>query len=188
MKIQDKIIHLENKPNYPLKNKSEKDLRRKLHQTIEKITSDIEGNFQFNTAVSSLMELLNELNSYLNNTDDKDWNLNLLKEFSEDFVLMLSPIAPHISEELWKNFGKDDFIFKASWPKIDKDALKAEEITIAVQINGKLRTQITVDANLNEEEVKSYALEDDKVQKYISGKKIQKIIYVPKKIINIVVK
>ncbi|MBL5981029.1 leucine--tRNA ligase [Petrotoga sp. 8T1HF07.NaAc.6.1] len=188
MKIQDKINHLENKPNYLLKNKSEKDLRRKLHQTIEKITSDIEGNFQFNTAVSSLMELLNELTSYLNNTDEKDWNLNLLKEFSEDFVLMLSPIAPHISEELWKNLGKDDFIFKASWPKIDKDALKAEEITLAVQINGKLRAQITIDVNFNEDEVKSYALENDKVQKYISGKKIQKIIYVPRKIINIVVK
>lgn len=188
MKIQDKIIHLENNSNYLLKNKYEKDLRRKLHQTIEKITSDIEGNFQFNTAVSSLMELLNELNSYLNNTDEKDWNLNLLKEFSEDFVLMLSPIAPHISEELWKNFGKDGFIFKASWPKIDKNALKAEEITLAVQINGKLRAQITVDVNLKEEEVKSFVLEDDKVQKYIAGKKIEKIIYVPKKIINIVVK
>jgi len=188
MRIQDKITNLGNNLNYLLKNKKEKDLRRKLHQTIEKITNDIEGNFQFNTAVSSLMELLNELNSYLNDTDEKDWNLNLLKEFSEVFVLMLSPIAPHISEELWKNFGNDEFIFKASWPKIDKNALKTEEITLAIQINGKLRAQITADVNLSEEEVKNSALEDDKVQKYISGKKIEKIIYVPGKIINIVVK
>jgi leucyl-tRNA synthetase len=188
MRIIDKISSYELVNNYNLEEKQEKDLRRKLHQTIAKITNDIEGNFQFNTAVSSLMELLNDFSDYLNNMPETKWNKNLLREFSENFLLMLSPIAPHISEELWKILGKESLIVESDWPEIDKNALKAEEITLAVQVNGKLRSQITIDINMNKDEIEKIALSDEKIRKYTSGNKIVKVIYVPRKIINIVIK
>ncbi|RAO99747.1 leucine--tRNA ligase [Petrotoga sp. 9PW.55.5.1] len=188
MRIIDKISSYELVNDYNLEEKQEKDLRRKLHQTIAKITNDIEGNFQFNTAVSSLMELLNDFSDYLNNMPETKWNKNLLREFSENFLLMLSPIAPHISEELWKILGKESLIVESDWPEIDKNALKAEEITLAVQVNGKLRSQITIDINMNKDEIEKIALSDDKIRKYTSGNKIAKVIYVPRKIINIVIK
>jgi len=188
MRIIDKISSYELVNDYNLEEKQEKDLRRKLHQTIAKITNDIEGNFQFNTAVSSLMELLNDFSDYLNNMPETKWNKNLLREFSENFLLMLSPIAPHISEELWKILGKESLIVESNWPEIDKNALKTEEITLAVQVNGKLRSQITIDINMNKDEIEKIALSDDKIRKYTSGNKIVKVIYVPRKIINIVIK
>src|SRR5690606_6353298 len=154
MKIIDKIDNIQFHTKYHLKNQIEKDLRRKLHSTIEKITNDIEGNFQFNTAVSSLMELLNDFNNYLNEVNENDWNLDLLREIGDDFVLMLSPIAPHICEELWSMLGNENLIINAFWPEVDKEALKVEEVTIAVQINGKLRSQITINLNSSEDEIK----------------------------------
>ena len=186
--IKDKIRNIKLQPVDNLKTKSEKHLRRKLHQTIKKITNDIEGNFQFNTAVSSLMELLNDLNDYLNSVEEKNWNLYLLKEFSESFLLMLSPMAPHISEELWSLLGKEELITDAHWPEVDEKALEIEEMTIAIQINGKLRSQITVDLDLSEDQIKNKALNEEKVKKYLEGTEVKKIIYVPGKIINIVIK
>lgn len=188
MKIIDKIDNIQFHTKYHLKNQIEKDLRRKLHSTIEKITNDIEGNFQFNTAVSSLMELLNDFNNYLNEVNENDWNLDLLREIGDDFVLMLSPIAPHICEELWSMLGNENLIINAFWPEVDKEALKVEEVTIAVQINGKLRSQITINLNSSEDEIKKIVLEDEKIQKYLENKSITKIIYVPGKIVNILVK
>ena len=188
MKIIDKIDNIQFHTKYHLKNQIEKDLRRKLHSTIEKITNDIEGNFQFNTAVSSLMELLNDFNNYLNEVNENDWNLDLLREIGDDFVLMLSPIAPHICEELWSMLGNENLIINAFWPEVDKEALKVEEVTIAVQINGKLRSQITRNLNSSEDEIKKIVLEDEKIQKYLENKSITKIIYVPGKIVNILVK
>ena len=188
MKIIDKIDNIQFHTKYHLKNQIEKDLRRKLHSTIEKITNDIEGNFQFNTAVSSLMELLNDCSNYLNSVNENEWNSSLLKEFADDFVLMLSPIAPHICEELWSMLGNENLIINAFWPEVDKEALKVEEVTIAVQINGKLRSQITINLNSSEDEIKKIVLEDEKIQKYLENKSITKIIYVPGKIVNILVK
>ena len=187
MKIIEKVNNIKFTTKYSLNNKVEKDLRRKLHRTIEKITNDIEGNFQFNTAVSSLMELLNDFNNYINSVNEKEWNIFLLKEFADNFVLMLSPIAPHICEELWNLLGKQSLICEAFWPAVDKKALEVEEVTIAVQINGKLRSQVTINLDLSEEEIKKVILEDEKIKKYIQNKTIRNIIYVPGKIINIVV-
>ncbi|HOO74902.1 MAG: leucine--tRNA ligase [Thermotogae bacterium] len=187
-KIIPVIKDTEYNDNIVLKTKEEKDLRRKLHQMIEKITRDIEGSFQFNTAVSGLMELSNELNSYLNNVDENIWNKELLKEIAEKFVIMLSPMSPHITEELWHKMGKDYLILDAKWPKTDKKALVVDELNIVVQVNGKVRGTVSVSSGAAEAEVKETAFSDERIMKFIKDKEIIKIIYVPKKLLNIVVK
>ncbi|KLO21038.1 leucyl-tRNA synthetase [Marinitoga sp. 1197] len=174
--------------NMKLNTKEEKSLRRKLHQMIGKITNDIEKNFQFNTAISGMMELINELNSYINNISKKDWNKELLKEVAEDFIILLSPFAPHLSEELWHMMGHNTFVVNAKWPDVDKKALEVDELEIVVQINGKVRSKIIVDANSTEEMIKNKAFEDEKVKKYIENSEIKKVILVKGKLLNIVIK
>ncbi|MGM0640639.1 MAG: leucine--tRNA ligase [Thermotogota bacterium] len=185
----DKIkkINLD-KSSLKLTTKEEKSLRRKLHTMIQKMTKDIEGNFQFNTAISAMMELSNELHSYLNSIDKKHWNLMLLREVSENFVLLLSPFAPHIAEELWHEMGNKNLIVDSKWPEFDQEAMKKDELNIVIQVNGKLRAQIEVPSSYSKEEVKERALKEEKIQKFIEGKEIIKTIYVPKKLVNIVVK
>jgi leucyl-tRNA synthetase len=185
----DKIKEISfNKDKIILSSKEEKSLRRKLHTMIKKMTKDIEGNFQFNTAISAMMELSNELNSYLNSIDSDKWNLKLLREVGENFVLLLSPFAPHIAEELWHEMGNKNLIVESQWPEFDPEALKKDEFNIVIQVNGKLRGQIEVPASSSQEEIKKMALNEEKIQKFIEGKNIIKTIYVPKKLVNIVVK
>ncbi|KAF2955381.1 leucine--tRNA ligase [Marinitoga sp. 38H-ov] len=174
--------------NIRLNTKEEKSLRRKLHQIIGKITNDIEKNFQFNTAISGMMELINELNSYMNNIKQENWNKELLKELAYDFIILLSPFAPHVSEELWHMMGYKTFVLDAEWPKVDENALKVDEIEIVIQINGKVRSKIIVDANLSEDEIKKIAFDDEKIQKYIKGADIKKVILIKGKLLNIVIK
>ena len=174
--------------NMQLNTKDEKSLRRKLHQMIAKITNDIEKNFQFNTAISGMMELINELNNYMNNTNEEDWNKELLKEIAQDFVILLSPFAPHLSEELWHMMGHADFVLNAEWPKVDEKALELEEMEIVVQINGKVRAKIVIDANATEEEIKNKAFEEEKIKKYLENSEIKKVILVKGKLLNIVIK
>ncbi|RDI92510.1 leucyl-tRNA ligase [Thermosipho africanus Ob7] len=171
-----------------LKNKLEKDLRRKLHQSIKKITEDIEGGFKFNTAIAGLMELNNSFSDYLNKTEEKDLNLPLLRELVEKLALILSPFAPHMAEEIWHDLGNDTLIVNEEWPKYDEKALEVDEVTVIIQINGKVRGKINVDVNADEETVKKIAFEEPKVSSYIEGKEIVKVIYVKNKLLNIVVK
>jgi len=171
-----------------LKSQDEKKLRRKLHLVIEKMTRDIEGSFQFNTVVSSMMEMTNELLNYLNNTSEDNWNLELLYEISEKFLTMLSLIAPYISEELWSLMGKKELVMLNDWPEVDEKALEQDEISIVLQVNGKVRNTISVPVDLSEDELKEIALKNEKVQKFIEDKKVLKVIYVPKKLVNIVIK
>lgn len=185
----DKIQGIDfNKNSLKMTTKEEKSLRRKLHSMIQKMTRDIEGNFQFNTAISAMMELSNELHSYLNSIEENEWNLMLLREVSENFVLLLSPFAPHIAEELWHEMGNSNLIVESLWPEYDNEAMKKDEFNIVIQVNGKLRAQIEVPSSYSKEEVKEMALKEEKIQKYVEGKEIIKIIYVPKKLVNIVVK
>ncbi|WGS64773.1 leucine--tRNA ligase [Marinitoga aeolica] len=186
-----KIINITknvNIKNMNLNTKEEKSLRRKLHQMIGKITNDIEKNFQFNTAISGMMELINELNSYMNNTPEEKWNKELLKEVAQDFIILLSPFAPHLAEELWHMMGHSTFVLNAKWPEVDKNALKVEELEIVVQINGKVRAKIVVDANATEEEIKNKAFEEEKVKKYLENSEVKKVILVKGKLLNIVIK
>ena len=154
----------------------DKNVTTKIHQTIKKVTEDI-ALLHFNTAISSMMELVNEMNGVENISKD-------------DFVLLiklLSPFAPHMSEELWSALGNKDSIFESIWPQYDASLAQNTEITLAVQINGKLRDTLVVNADISEDEAKSVVIASEKVQKWLEGKEPKKIIYVKGKLISIVI-
>ena len=151
-------------------------LETKLHQTIKAVTDDIE-RFSFNTAIAKLMELTNTL-----------YELGTTKESLDSLLLLLSPFAPHIAEELWHELGNKDSIYRQPWPAYDPELAAESEITIPVQVNGKLRDTIIISADASEEEIKAKALASEKVRSFTSGKQIVKVISVPKKLINLVVK
>ena len=157
------------------RNKSEQKLENLLHKTIKKVTEDIE-NFAFNTSVSSMMILVNEM--------ERQETLNQ-KDF-ELFLKILSPFAPHIAEEMWNNLGEKKSINLSSWPKFNADKFQDSEIKIIIQINGKLRGEIMIKTTDSEEEIKNQALANQVVSKYITGMTIKKIIYVKNRLINIV--
>ncbi|MDO9527823.1 MAG: leucine--tRNA ligase [Syntrophales bacterium] len=165
-----------------------KNLRRKTHQTIKRVTNDIEERFHFNTAISAVMELVNTLYlvKYPDRSDAKA--LSVIRETVENIVVLLAPIVPHITEELWKMLGKSEKLSDVPWPDYDEAVAAEEEITIVVQINGKLRSRIMVSADEPDERIKEIALSDDRISKLIAGKEVVKKIYVPKKLVNIVVK
>jgi leucyl-tRNA synthetase len=158
-------------------------LRRKVHQTLRSITRDFE-EFQFNTIVSSLMELLNEMlkAKSLGAVGTPAWD-----EAADLYLRMLAPVAPHISEELWTRLGKPYSIHTQSWPGVDEAAAAEEEITLAVQVNGKLRDRITVPAGASEEVARTKALASEVVQRHLGGKSPRQVIYVTGRLVNIVV-
>jgi leucyl-tRNA synthetase len=160
-------------------------LRQKTHQTIKKVTEDIE-RFHFNTAISAIMELVNEIYASALKDQEDEISRRVLREAIETTVLLLSPFVPHISEELWEQLGNHESVIKRPWPQVDPEAILKEEILMVVQINGKLRDRITVPASSGEEEIKQWALKSEKVKRYVEGKEIKKVIFVPKKLINIV--
>ena len=166
------------------KDLSEEDqkIRRKLHQTIKKVNDDIMRNYQFNTAIASIMELVNELYSY------KNKNPKVLKEAFENLILMLSPFTPFIADELWRLIGKEGYTIQYPFPEPDEEALIEKTKEIPVQINGKVRAKITVPADASEEEVIETALKNESVKKWTDGKQIIKTIFIKGKILNIVVK
>ncbi|MDP3024335.1 MAG: leucine--tRNA ligase, partial [candidate division Zixibacteria bacterium] len=163
-----------------------KTVYRKLHQTIKKVTEDIE-RLDLNTAIASMMELLNTLDDELYLIPDTD-RYEFLPYFMERTTQLLAPFAPHLTEEIWEEMGHKDSIFKSEWPEYDQEAVIEDEVTIAVQINGKLRTTFNVPINSEQKQVESIALSDKRVQAYTKDKEIVKTIYVPNKILNIVVK
>ena len=160
-------------------------LRQKTHQTIKKVTEDIE-RFHFNTAISAIMELVNEM--YLSKVKDleDDVSKGVMAEAMEALLLLLSPFVPHFAEEIWNALGKTEFVLKQSWPSYDPEAVREEEVLIVVQVNGKLRDRILVPASFEEEEVKAAALKTEKVQKLIEGKQVRNVVLVPQKLVNIV--
>jgi leucyl-tRNA synthetase len=154
---------------------------RKLNQAIKKLDEDI-GTLQLNTAIASMMELLNVM-------DDLDKEKSKVFRFcTEKLAQILAPFAPHLSEEIWEMLGHKESIFKDKWPKYDEDAIIEEEITFVVQVNGKLRASMNLPVNISEEEAKKLALENERVKKFVENKKMVKSIFVPNKLINIVVK
>ena len=167
-------------------NKQENELYRKLHQTIKDVTEDVGERLSFNTAISRIMELTNTIYKYLNKGENI--NYNLIKESLYKILILLAPFAPHMTEELWHEIGYEGSIHECDWPDYKEKALKKEEITIVIQINGKVRDRINVSPDISEEDLKEKAKEEEKVQEYIAGKEIIKEIVVPKKLINIVVK
>ncbi|TSA53219.1 MAG: leucine--tRNA ligase [Planctomycetaceae bacterium] len=165
-----------------------KNLRRKTHQTIKRVTSDIEERFHFNTAISAVMELVNTLYQVKHPDRSDAKALSVIRETVENIVILLAPIVPHITEELWTMLGKSEKLLDFTWPGYDDAVAAEEEITVVVQINGKLRSRIMVSADEPDERIKEKALSDEKISKLIAGKEVVKEIYVPKKLVNIVVK
>ena len=165
-------------------NGNQNKLRRKTHQTISKVTDDIGRRYTFNTAIAAVMELVNEVSAF--NVDD-ELDRQVIKEAIESILLLLSPIVPHICHQLWLDINHDQPIIDARWPKYDSSLLKSETSLIVVQVNGKLRSKLEVDASISEDELKSMALSDEKVVRFINGNEIKKIIVIPEKLVNIVV-
>jgi leucyl-tRNA synthetase len=162
-------------------------IQRKLHQSIKRVTDDFQGRWHFNTSIAAAMEFVNELYS----TDDRVARATLpaalLADVQRNLVLLLAPFAPYLSHELWEMLGEKSNLLKAPWPKYDPELAKEEEIEIPVQVNGKLRGKIVVAPGTSEEEIKQRALADEKIQTYIAGKQIVKVIFTGK-LVSIVVR
>lgn len=167
-----KVWHLKEKIKKDFKNEK---IEKLLHKTIKKVGDDIE-NFRFNTAISSLMILVNEM------LKEKE----ISQEHFETLLLLLAPFAPHLTEELWFQLGNEYSIHNQKWPKYDEKMIKEKMITLIIQINGKLRDKIEVEADISEEKAKNLTLMREKVKRWIGGKEIKKVIFIPRKLINIV--
>ena len=163
----------------------EKDLRRILHVTIQKVTDDISDRFMFNTAISSVMELVNAFYAF---QDSTTVNAGLVREVSLNIIKMLAPFAPHMTEELWSRIVGGGSVHQQQWPKYDAAAMVQAEIEIVLQINGKVRDKIVIAADLGREEMQQAAMAQPRVQELTAGKTIVKTICVPGKLVNIVVK
>jgi len=165
-----------------------KELNRKTHQTIKKVSEDIENRFHFNTAISAVMELVNLLSGIEIGQARRDAEgMDVVRFAMESVVLLLAPLVPHIAEEFWAGFGYKESIFTVSWPQWREDALAAEELVVVVQVNGKLRSRLQVAADVDGESLKKMALEDERVRKFTEGKTVRKVIVVKGKLVNIVV-
>jgi leucyl-tRNA synthetase len=162
-----------------------RELFQKIHETIQRVTRDIEDRFHFNTAISAVMELFNLMSSFNPEAADKEI-LAVMRQAMEVVVLLLSPIVPHIAEALWRAMGAETSILLESWPHQDPAALKREELLVVVQVNGKLRSKFQIRADAGEDEMKETALADERIQKFIDAKPIKKVIVVKKKLVNIV--
>jgi leucyl-tRNA synthetase len=177
---------------------SARGLQRKLHQTIKRVTDDFQGRWHFNTCISAIMELVNDANRRVSGSgspqnpgtgvNGDEIPLTLLADVQRNLVLLLAPFAPYLSHELWEMLGEKGDLLKAPWPKYDAALAKEEEIEVPVQINGKLRSRIVVPADCAEDFVVEHALADEKIKSAIGSKQIVKKIYVPGKLVNIVVK
>ena len=166
--------------------KDETALRRELHRAIKKVTEDLDGKFNFNTAISTVMELVNAMYQFKDNHESVQ--SDLAKELVETLTLLLAPFVPHITEEIWHECGFEGSVHAAAWPVYEESALVVDEVEVAVQVNGKVRDKLTVSVSVSKEELESAAKALPRVQEFTEGKTIVKVIVVPKKLINIVVK
>ncbi len=185
-------------------NDAERALRRKTHDTIRRVTVDLDPRVHLNTAISGLMELVNELYAFCANTEclrigqsasdtssvgvvERAATVAVLKEAVDALVRMISPFAPHMAEELWERLGHPDGIVAAGWPTFDEAVAKAEEIVVPVQINGKVRSRLTVPADTSEDRLREIALSDPAVMKHLEGKTVRKVVIAGGRLVSIVV-
>ncbi len=165
-----------------------RDLYRKTHQSIKKVTNDIEDRFHFNTAISAVMELVNEVNKYLNGAQGKaDLAWSVLREAVETTVILLSPVVPHITEECWRMLGHEESLLDGPWPEYKTQALDVEKRLVVIQVNGKVRSRIEVPASFDQEEIEAEALKDERIRRHLGEKQIKKVIVVKNKLVNVVV-
>ena len=160
-------------------------MRRLTHETIAKVSDDIGRRYTFNTAIAAVMELMNALAKF---KDESAQGRAVTKESLQSIVLLLSPIVPHITDALWEALGENSSLIDHAWPKVDKSALVKDSLQIIVQVNGKLRSRIEVAASANKDEIEKAATGDENIKRFTDGKQVVKVIVVPGKLVNIVVK
>jgi leucyl-tRNA synthetase len=163
-------------------------IERKMHQTIAKITQDFEGRWHFNTCIAAIMEFVNELYAAEEAIAKGEVPQKVLRDAMRNLVLMLAPFAPFLAAESWATMGEKGDLLRYPWPKFDPALIKLEEIELVVQVNGKIKTRLTVAADADEATVRRLALEDERVQSAIAGKQIAKVIVIAGKLVNIVVR
>jgi len=166
---------------------AERDLYRKTHETIQHITRGLDGAFTFNTAIAAIMELMNAIDHLKVSDDSSDSAKSVFRHAIETVILLISPFAPHIAEELWVELGHAPGIMNANWPVVNEEALKRDELELVVQVNGKVRDKIKVPSSASKEEIESAALAAEKIQQWLEGKTIRKVIVVPGRLVNIAV-
>ncbi|MBC8205974.1 MAG: leucine--tRNA ligase [Kiritimatiellaeota bacterium] len=167
--------------------KPERDLFRKVHESVQKITHDLDGAFHFHTAISAIMELMNAVDAVKVSDNSSEQVKAVFRDAMEKVILLISPFAPHIAEELWKELGHDGGVLSADWPEVIEEALHRDEIQMALQVNGKVREQIFVPSSAGKDEIEKIAMENPAVQKWTEGKTIRKVIVVPGRLVNIAV-
>ena len=184
----------ENHYGVELKNRNQKDeeIQKKLHQTVKKVTESIEDDFHFNTAIAAVMELLNDMTTYKQEVIDKD-NISseskkIWREVLEKTILLIAPFAPHVADELWAYLGNETFTFEEEWPKYDEELTKDHTFNLVIQVNGKVRDMVSAQIGISKDDAEKLALESEKAKKFIDGKEIVKVIVVPNKLVNVVVK
>lgn len=162
-------------------------LYRKIHQTIKRVTNDIEGRFHFNTAISAVMELVNTIQAVKEGIVSTPEGASVLRLALETVIVLLSPIVPHLAEELWEALGNSGSVLEVPWPTYREEAIAEDEILIVVQVNGKVRSRFHISVDADEEEMKAVALTDDRIVARIAGRPVKRVIVVKKKLVNIVV-
>jgi leucyl-tRNA synthetase len=166
----------------------ERAIRRKTHDTIRRVTQDIDVRKQMNTAVSAMMELVNDLYAFTEKGTRTAQAGLVAREAIESLVLMLSPFAPHMAEELWERYGHDGSLALAAWPAFDADVARAEEVVIPVQVNGKVRSRIATAPDASEADLERLALADPGVQPYLKDREVTKVVVARGRLVSIVVR
>jgi leucyl-tRNA synthetase len=163
-----------------------RELRRMIHRTIKKVTDDIEERFHFNTAIAATMELFNAISGIAQEGQLAAERAALVKSGIETIVVLLAPFVPHVASELWEHLGHRERLDGVPWPVFSAQALETDELLIVVQVNGKVRGRITILAGTNQKQIEEMALTDERVSAFLDGKKIQRLVYVPRRLVNIV--
>jgi leucyl-tRNA synthetase len=163
------------------------EFRHKVHATIKKVTEDIEDSFHFNTAIAAVMELVNAFYLAVENLSKDDVTVRVFREAVETILLLVSPMVPHISEELWQALGHATLLSEVSWPQAQSEALTVSAMTVVIQVNGKVRSRMVVSASAPDDNIKNWALNDPAIAKWLQGKPPKKIILARRKLVNIVV-
>ena len=178
--------------NLDARSEKDKEIQKKLHQTVKKVTDSIEDDFHFNTAIAAIMELLNDMTTYKQNVIDKNdissESKKVWHEVLEKVILLIAPFAPHVADELWSDLGNTTLTFEEEWPTFDEKLTVENNFNLVLQVNGKVRDMIPAQIGISRDDAEKLAFSSEKVQKFVDGKEVVKVIVVPNKLVNIVVK
>jgi leucyl-tRNA synthetase len=167
-------------------------LRRRTHQIIRAITENFEERLHLNTCISSLMELTNEIYAFDQSVEKSqgttEVDREVVREAIESLIGMLTPFAPHVAEEMWEGYGHSESLAVTSWPQFNQELAREEEVEVAVQVNGKLRSRIFASPDASEDDLRQAALADEKVQAAAAGRDVVKVVVIPRRLVNVVVK